>query len=89
MTTTELHDYLDEQIAKIIKRAVALAANLDPATRTGTIATFLMKTGMVLASKGGMPRDALEAGLATGLDELYGPESELRTAKRTLQWLPR
>ena len=68
---TELEDYLDREFAAVIEKALEQFSELDPIVRSGTIAGFLIKTGMAIAAKHGAPRRAVLAGFQDALREIY------------------
>lgn len=71
-TPTELHEYLDVHFAAVIDKAVSLTIHMDPKVRAGSIAGFLIKTGVGVAVRGGCPKGTLLAAFTLAIDELYG-----------------
>lgn len=67
-----LHAYLDENFTRVIQNAKKLTPDMDRVTRAGTIAGFLMKTGIKLAAEHGAPRETVETSLLETVAEYYG-----------------
>lgn len=68
----DLHKYLDENFARVIQNAKKLTPGMDEISRAGTIAGFLMKTGIKLAAEHGAPRETVETSLLETVAEYYG-----------------
>jgi hypothetical protein len=68
----DLHEYLDTHFTRVIENAKKLTPEMDEVARAGTIAGFLMKTGIKLAAKHGAPRGIVEASLLQTVSEYYG-----------------
>lgn len=67
-----LHEYLDENFTRVIQNAKKLTPDMDKVLRAGTIAGFLMKTGIKLAAEHGAPRETVETSLLETVAEYYG-----------------
>lgn len=72
MTLEELQLHLDVEFAQVIERVKTLASDMDAVTLSGSIAGFLIKTGIALAVNGGAPRSAVSVAIDDALNELYG-----------------
>lgn len=66
-----LHAYLDEHFTRVIQNAKKLTPDMDKVSRAGTIAGFLMKTGIKLAAEHGAPRETVETSLLETVAEYY------------------
>ncbi len=74
MKDFDLHEYLDVNFTRVIENAKKFTPDMDELTRAGTIAGFLMKTGIKLAAKHGAPRDVIETSLRETVEDYYsGP----------------
>jgi hypothetical protein len=71
MPEFDLHEYLDANFARVIENAKKLTPGMDEVLRAGTIAGFLMKTGIKLAAKHGAPRETVEQSLLETVAEFY------------------
>lgn len=67
-----MHEYLDENFTRVIQNAKKLTPDMDKVLRAGTIAGFLMKTGIKLAAEHGAPRETVETSLLETVAEYYG-----------------
>lgn len=82
---TELEEYLDREFAAIIDKAQVQFVAVHPVVRSGTIAGFLIKTGLLIAVKHGAPRRAVVAGFQDALREAYNePTATLDPVERIL-----
>lgn len=70
-TADELSEFLDVNFARIVEEAGKLSPELDPVMRAGTIAGFLIKTGIALAAKNGAPEAVMRRAVDNMISEAF------------------
>jgi len=70
MTTKELNDLLDERIAAVVED-LRKTANMTPVEFNGTVAGFLIKTGIHIAAANGCPNAILRNQVNATIKEAY------------------